>query len=68
MQLMTVQRFREQYFEAESRPSLNTLRKWIDEGEIRGKRIGNRYYIDEDGWQSSEVDNPLVARVLSAQS
>lgn len=47
-------------------PSENTLRKWIDEGDLAGKRIGKKYYVDLDAVQSDE--DALVASVLNAHS
>lgn len=67
MRLMTIQKFRQSYFEPGSQPSLVTLRKWIDEDEIDGgRRIGGKYYVDRDAWESDE--DALVASVLSAHS
>ena len=51
-------------FEPESMPSENTLRSWIDEGEIPGKRIGRKYYVDLDALKSH--DDALVSAVLEA--
>lgn len=64
MQLVSIQQFREKYFEPASRPSVNTIRKWIDEDEIEGgRRIGKKYYVDCDQWEDGE--DTLVNSVLS---
>lgn len=67
MRLITIQRFREttRLFEKGSIPSPNTLRSWIDADEIPGKRIGNKYYIDLDGFD--ETEDQLVNAVLDAR-
>lgn len=66
MKLQTIQQFRKSrdVFEPESMPSENTLRSWIDEGEIPGKRIGRKYYVDLDALKSH--DDALVSAVLEA--
>lgn len=67
MRLMTIQNFRKAYFEAGSQPTPATLRKWIDDDEIPGgRRIGTKYYVDRDAWESDE--DALVASVLAAHS
>ena len=68
MRLMSIEQFRTQYFEPNSRPDGRTVRSWIDDGLLRGKNIGRRYYVDQDAWEGQHVDNPLVGRVLAEQS
>ncbi|MGB1951676.1 MAG: hypothetical protein ACPHQ9_12965 [Marinobacter sp.] len=64
MKLMKATRFREEYFAKGSEPSMNTLKKLIDEGGLPGRKIGVIHYVDLD--QLSKSDNPLVNRVLAA--
>lgn len=67
MRLITIQKFRQAYFEPGSAPTEVTLRSWIDNDEIPGgRRIGRRYYVDRDVWESD--DDVLVNRVLSGHS
>lgn len=33
-------------FRADSRPSLERIKRWIDKGEITGQKLGNTYYVD----------------------
>ncbi|WP_111748637.1 helix-turn-helix domain-containing protein [Salinisphaera orenii] len=70
VQLITAQRFREQFFTSDSRPSVNSIRAWLDEGELPGMRIGRRYYVDLDALFSAESQNAaadaLVEGVLNA--
>tara|TARA_B100001079_G_scaffold190327_1_gene164182 strand:+ start:11373 stop:11576 length:204 start_codon:yes stop_codon:yes gene_type:complete len=66
MRLMSIQQFRKtsDVFEPGSMPSENTLRAWIDDGEIPGKRIGRKYYIDMSALEDEE--SALIASVLAA--
>ena len=68
MRLMSIQRFRKttDIFEPGSMPSENTLRTWIDDDEIPGKRIGKKYYVDIDALRAQE--DVLVGSVLQAHS
>lgn len=43
--LMLVSEYRETYFTEGSRPSVNTIKRWIREGELPGKRMGSLYYV-----------------------
>ena len=58
---MKVSQFRKKYFENGSRPAINTVKKWVDNGEIYGEVIGGMYYVDPD--KTTPV-NPLVSKVL----
>lgn len=67
MKLIRLEVFREGYFGEGSRPAMSTLRRWVDNGDIPGKRIGSSYFVDEAGWLTQNTpanDDPLVAKVL----
>lgn len=64
MKLMKATRFRTEYFVKGSEPSMNTLKKLIDDGDLPGRKIGTIHYVDLD--KLSKSDNPLVNRVLAA--
>lgn len=64
MKLMKATRFREEYFAKGSEPSMNTLKKLIDDGDLPGRKIGTIHYVDLD--RLSQSNNPLVNRVLAA--
>lgn len=64
MKLMKATKFRTEHFAPGSEPSINTVKKLIDEGELPGRKIGTIYYVDLDKLNRSE--NPLVNRVLAA--
>jgi hypothetical protein len=64
MKLIKATQFRLRFFEPGSEPSIKTLKKNIDDGDLPGKVIGTIYYVDLD--KLSKSDNPLVNRVLAA--
>ena len=35
-------------FEKSSRPQIRTIIKWINSGEIYGRKIGGNYYVDPE--------------------
>ncbi len=50
---------------AKKKPHPASVRRWIDRGDIPGKRIGGRYYVEIDG-ESASTGNDLADKVLSA--
>lgn len=62
MRLITLQRFAEKYFEEESRPNLQNLRRWIQTGKLAGRKVGGTWYIDELEWLAD--GDPIVLSVL----
>lgn len=62
MAWMKLSQYRRKYFAEGSRPALNTIKKWIDNGELHGKTIGGMYYVDPE---AVEPANDLVLKVLS---
>ena len=62
MPLLSIQEYCEKLFTPDSRPSHATVRRWIREGDLAGRRIGKKFFVD-----SAAVDsggNPLVERIL----
>ena len=64
MHLMTPQQWAEKYFDDASRPSEVTLRRWLNDGKIPGRKVGGTWYVDEHGWLADGDD--LVRQVLDA--
>jgi hypothetical protein len=64
MKLLTTDRWLDVYFEADSRPSVATLQRWLRDGKIPGKKVGGTWFIDEHEWLADGDD--LVGRVLKA--
>jgi hypothetical protein len=64
MHLMTPQQWAEKYFDDASRPSEVTLRRWLNDGKVPGRKVGGTWYVDEHAWIAN--GNELVQRVLDA--
>ncbi len=64
MALMTIKEYRETMFTWNSRPSTRTIKRWIEQGRITGRKIGGQYYVDPDTDVVLAV-NHLVLRVLN---
>lgn len=61
MPLICISEFQRR-FSPESAPHTHTVRRWIDQQRLPGKKIGGRYYIDDDVFSSST--NPYLTKVL----
>lgn len=61
-QLMRVSVYREQRF-TPPRPTLNTIKKWIREGEIPGKVINGQYFVEVEKKVRS-TGNELADKIL----
>ena len=69
MKLMTLEKFRSEYFAEGCAPTLPTLRGLIDDGELKGKKIGARYFVDASDFEAPKPvasSNALVMRVLKS--
>jgi hypothetical protein len=64
MRLIKATKFRTEYFHPGSEPDMKTLKRFIDDGELPGRKIGTIYYIDLDRIKVSK--SPLVNKVLAA--
>lgn len=42
---MALSEFREKHYIGDRRPCVNTLKRWIDDGELAGERRGGRYFV-----------------------
>jgi hypothetical protein len=54
--------YRERYFEGHP-PSINTLKKLINSGELAGRKMGRVYFVDI-ATESVMTGDPLVDAVL----
>lgn len=61
MSFVSPQEFIKQ-FSPDSAPSEHTVRRWIDQRTIPGRKIGGRYFVDEDAFFAR--GNPIVEKVL----
>lgn len=62
MRFMTPQQWAEKYFDEGNRPSVASLRRWLSDGKIPGRKVGGTWYVDEHAWLAD--DDELVLRVL----
>ena len=44
--LITISEYRKKHFSEKSKPDARTVRKWINQGKIKGKKIDKTYYVD----------------------
>ena len=63
MNLMTPQKWAEKYFDEGSRPSEVSMRRWLNDGKLPGRKVGGTWYVDEHAWIAN--GNELVLRVLN---
>ena len=46
MLFMRIEEYQLKHFSPDSRPSIRTLRNWVQNGSIPGKRQGKYYFVD----------------------
>jgi|TARA_R100001377_G_scaffold41276_1_gene23207 hypothetical protein len=67
--LMTIPEYLKHQFAPGSAPSVYTVRNWINQGKIKGVKMGGVYYIANGHAVSYAYENPtanLVNRVLNS--
>jgi len=62
--LMLVSEFRKKRFTGKSKPCERTIKRWIKEGTIPGKKIGGRYYVDVTEEAKQITGDPKTDRRL----
>ena len=62
--LMKTAEYADRYFCEGSKPAASTIRRWIENGDLPGERIGKVYYVDVG--KLEKTGNQLVDRVLQA--
>lgn len=58
---MKISEYRRSTFTEQSRPAINTIKKWVDSGDIPGQIIGGNYFVVVGEVQPI---NDLVMKVL----
>jgi hypothetical protein len=58
-QLMAVSEYRKKRFAGRKKPSEKTIKRWIVDGYLPGKKIGGRYYV-EVTLETQLTGNPLA--------
>lgn len=59
---VTLEEFKTKYFGESKHPSLSTLRRLADKGEIPNRRLGKRYFVDVAAFEAD--GNPVLEKVL----
>lgn len=65
MRLISIPKWRERHFEADSAPDDVTVRRLLRDGKLPGRKVGGMWYIDEADWLADGDD--LVQRVLAGR-
>lgn len=66
MLLIDARKWAQKYFAAESKPSDLTVRRWLREGKLIGRKVGGTWYVDEHAWLAD--GDELVLRVLGSSN
>ena len=70
MRYIKLSKYREHYFEEDSRPDIRTLRRWIDDGILAGKKMRGQYFVDlhaqEGTGQAPRPNSALARKTLEA--
>ena len=64
MSLVSIEQFVSDAFAEGSRPTTATVRRWIESGDVPGRRIGKLFFVDYASWQSRS--NPIASRILNS--
>jgi hypothetical protein len=59
---ITLEDFKLKFFGTSKHPSLTTLRRLAQKGEIPNRRLGKLYYVDAAAFEAD--GNPILAKVL----
>lgn len=62
MKLILPSSWAAKYFEEGSIPPEVTLARWMRDGKVPARKVGGKWYVDEDAWLAG--DDPLVLHVL----
>lgn len=62
MKLITISEYRRLAFVGKP-PCANTIKRWIDTGEISGERIGGMYFVHVDEPERN-IDNTLLKAMV----
>lgn len=63
LRLMSIPKWLERHFEPGSAPDEVTVRRWLRDGKLPGRKVGGTWFVDEAAWLAD--GDELVARVLS---
>ena len=71
MALMSIREFIELNFTDGSRPRVKTIIDWIERGELKKRRIGRKYYVDDselknDSETFTREENKTIKTMIDA--
>jgi len=62
MKLMKLTEWADSMFTPGSRPHVNTLHKWVTQGEIPARKIGNKWFVEVSDGKVTPVSGYEKAR------
>lgn len=62
MSYVSPEEFKQLYFCESKHPSMPTLRRLLDRGKLKGRKVGGLWFVDLIAFESE--NNPLVEKVL----
>ena len=65
MRLVLAKTWIQRHFDAADAPDERTVREWVRRGEIPGREIGRRTYVDDEAFARS-TGNALADRIEAA--
>lgn len=66
MKLMPIPQWQAKHFAEGAAPDEMTVRRWLRNGKLPGRKVGGKWYIDEAEWLAD--GDELVRRVLDEAS
>lgn len=66
MKLISIPQWRDKHFAEGSAPDDVTVRRWLRNAQLPGRKVGGTWYIDEAEWLAD--GDELVRRVLEKAS
>lgn len=66
MKLMGIPQWQAKHFAEDSSPDEVSIRRWLRNGKLPGRKVGGTWFIDEAAWLADGDD--LVQRVLDEAS
>lgn len=67
MKLQSIENWAKEHFVPGSEPDLQRVRRLLREGELPGRKVGGKWYVDLDGFESEPLDDtdPVVNELLA---
>jgi len=65
MKLIPVSEYRELRFVGNKKPSVKTIKRWIQSGDLPGKRIGGLYFVNVAEEELMVTNDDVVNSILN---